>query len=84
MLFAKTLIVLCFATVAMAESRRCKCSKATMQQDYDWTEAECNNLNGEMQWCYDTFQTFCDAGNRSTEFNEKCESDTDCYVATCD
>ncbi|KAK3809468.1 MAG: hypothetical protein J3Q66DRAFT_70864 [Benniella sp.] len=85
MLFSKTLIVLCFAAVAMAmEGMRCKCESAFKGHDYRWTKNKCNSLGKKMRYCSSFEEIFCETLDKGTEFKEDClKRGNDCWVAEC-
>ncbi|KAF9392380.1 hypothetical protein CPB97_002071 [Podila verticillata] len=79
MIFARTLVVLCVAAVAMAmDGLRCKCNNEI------WTKNTCSNIGKEIKWCYGAAQDFCETGNRGNDFRNFCsQRGNDCYAVDC-
>ncbi|KAF9289970.1 hypothetical protein BGZ74_000589 [Mortierella antarctica] len=79
MIFARTLVVLCVAAVAMAmDGLRCKC------KDEIWTKNTCSSLNKGIRWCYGAAQDFCETGNMGDAFRSRCsQRGNDCFAVDC-
>ncbi|KAF9324204.1 hypothetical protein BG006_000766 [Podila minutissima] len=98
MIFARTLVVLCVAAVAMARvcdsqesfdsewwgPRRGRVAYMMEGQHEIWTKNTCSSIGKEIKWCYNEAQDYCETGNKATEFRNRCsERGSDCYAVDC-
>ncbi|KAG0089002.1 hypothetical protein BGZ92_005439 [Podila epicladia] len=94
MIFARTLVVLCIAAVAMAmDGLRCKCKNASMgvlsiffvcSIHEIWTKNTCSSLNKGIRWCYGAAQDFCETGDKGDTFRSRCsQRGSDCFAVDC-
>ncbi|KAG0100342.1 hypothetical protein BGZ93_002211 [Podila epicladia] len=81
MIFARTLVVLCIAAVAMAmDGLRCN----DLYSYEIWTKNTCSSLNKGIRWCYGAAQDFCETGDKGDTFRSRCsQRGSDCFAVDC-